>query len=403
MTKLIAVGLAAALGLSGPALAGEIRFTFGEYSGKTTPYWEKVARDFEAEHPDTTIKVEGIPWTNYLQTLTTDISADNAPDISVVASIWIPDFAEQELIDPIEQVASPETLARVIPSLLSPSVVDGTLMGIPFAASARAMMINDALYEQAGVTAPDNWEDFVAASQKISELGDVYGFGLPGKEEEVDVYYYYILWSFGGEIFKEDGTSGLDSPEALAAAKVYSDMVKAGLTQPSPTGSSREDVFALFKRGKIGTIFTFPMLVPQIADEAPDLQYSVLPFPVKEAKTAMAITDALVVFSSSEVKPEVTTFLDYIYQKQIRSDFDKADGLLPVMQDVLAEDFYQKDPKLAAFANGLNYAKFQPNVGQWDQVADITRNALQSIYTGEATPEEALPAAAAEINALYGL
>ena len=51
------------------------------------------------------------------------------------------------------------------------------------------------------------------------------GFGLPGKEEEVDVYFYYALWAFGGDILKADGTSGLDSPEAIEAAKFYAAQV----------------------------------------------------------------------------------------------------------------------------------------------------------------------------------
>lgn len=383
--------------------ASEIRFTFGEYSAKTKPYWEGVAAEFEAANPDIHIKVESIPWSSYLQTLTTDISADNAPDMSVVASIWLQDFAEQGLIEPIKDATNPGLVDKIIPSLLSPSVVDGELMGLPFAASARAMMVNNALYTKAGVKPPTTWEELSEAAKKITELGgDVYGFGLPGKEEEVDVYFYYALWSHGGDIFDANGKSLLGSPEAIAAAKIYADLVKEGYTEPSPNANSREDVFNLFKRGKVGTIFTFPMLVPQIAEEAPDLDYSVLPFPVKSTQAAMAVTDALVIFKSSEVKEDIKKFLDFIYQDQIRSAFDKADGLLPVTSAVLAEDFYQKDPKIAAFANGLNYAKFQPNVKLWDQVVDITRSALQRVYAGEQTPEEALPAAAAAIDALYG-
>ncbi|MEO6013703.1 MAG: sugar ABC transporter substrate-binding protein [Devosia sp.] len=394
-------GLLASVSLG--AMASDIRFTFGEYSAKTKPFWAQVAADFEAANPDIHIKVESIPWSSYLQTLTTDISADNAPDISVVASIWLTDFAEQGLVEPIKDATNAGLSDKIIPALLSPSVVDGELMGLPFAASARAMMINNALYTKAGVKPPTTWEELSAAAKKITELGgDTYGFGLPGKEEEVDVYYYYALWSHGGEIFDKDGKSLLGSPEAIAAAKIYADLVKAGYTEPSPTANSREDVFNLFKRGKIGTIFTFPMLVPQIAEEAPDLDYSVLPFPVKSTEAAMAITDALVVFKSSQAKEDIKKFLDFIYQDKYRSAFDKADGLLPVTQNVLQEDYFQKDPKIAAFANGLKHAKFQPSVKLWDQVIDITRSALQRVYTGDQTPEEALPAAAAAINALYG-
>lgn len=410
--KGLSVGLAKGFAASALAImvlmatsaeAKEIRFTLGEYSANTKIEFEKAARAFEAENPDITIKIEVIPWSNYLQTLTTDISGNNAPDMSVVASIWLADFTAQGLVAPMSEIASSELVDKFIPAMLTPSYIDGQLMGLPIAASARAMMINSDLYEKAGVTPPTNWDQLRDASAKISALGDTFGFGLPGKEEEVDVYFYYALWSFGGRIFDDNGKSAIASPEGIAAAKLYAEMVKQGYTQPTPTAYSREDVFNMFKQGKVGTIFTFPMLVPQIQAEAPDLNYSVLPFPVEVQKTTMAITDSVMVFESSDAKEEIKKFLDFIFEKDFRVGFDKADGLLPVTQDELSDSYFQENKDIKAFADGLAYAQFQPNVEGYDQVIDITRSALQRVYLGEATPEDALKEAAAAIDKARGM
>ena len=386
-----------------PASAKDIRFTLGEYSANTKIEFEKAARAFEAKNPDIRIKIEVIPWSNYLQALTTDISGNNAPDMSVVASIWLADFTAQGLAAPMTEVAPAGLVDKFIPAMLTPSYIDGKLMGLPIAASARAMMINTSLYEKAGVKPPKTWDELKDGCAKIAKLGNnTFGFGLPGKEEEVDVYFYYALWSYGGRIFKEDGKSGLDSPEAIAAAKLYRELVKSGCTQPTPTAYSREDVFNMFKQGKVGTVFTFPMLVPQIQKEAPNLKYAVLPFPVKAQKTTMAITDSVMVFKSSKSKEEVRKFLDFIYQRDFRVQFDKADGLLPVTKDELADPHFQQNKDIKAFADGLAFAQFQPNVKGYDQVIDITRSALQRIYLGEATPEAALKDAAAAVNKARG-
>ena len=397
---MIAGLLASTLAVS--AQAAEIRFTLGEYSAETRKSFEQVAEAFEAENPDIDVIIEVIPWSNYLQTLTTDISGNNAPDMSVLASIWLKEFATQGLIEPMDDLITPELKDKFIPALLGPSVIDGELMGLPIAASARAMMVNNDLYEAAGMTAPTTWEELRATSAKISEQSDIFGFGLPGKEDEVDVYFYYALWSFGGEIFDEEGRSAIASPQGVAAAQVYADLVAAGHTQPAPTANSREDVFNLFKNGKIGTIFTFPMLVPQIKAEAPDLNYSVLPFPVEAQKVTMGITDSVAVFRSSDAKPEIKKFLDFIYQHDFRLAFNLADGLLPVMTSVVNDPVYQEDLDIKAFADGLAYAKFQPTVERWDEIIDITRSALQTIYLGDATPEDALSDAAAKIDQLRG-
>ena len=384
------------------AFAAEIRFTLGEYSSNTKTSFEKIARAFEAENPGIKINIDVIPWSTYQQALVTDISGNNAPDISVLASIWLADFADQGLIEPMANVMNPKLKDVFIPALLDPSMIEGELMGLPIAASARGMMINNALYKKAGVKPPTTWEELATASKEISKLKGAYGFGLPGRNEEIDVYYYYALWSFGGEIFDENGKSGLSSPEALAAANTYADLVKSGYTQPSPTANSRDDVFNLFKQGKLGTIFTFPMLVPQIKAEAPDLDYSVLPFPVGTRKVTMGITDSVAVFKSSAAKPEIRKFLDFMFKKEHRFDFNKADGLLPVTKEVVAMDYYQQDKDIKAFADGLAYAKFQPIMKGWDEIIDITQSALHRIYLLEQTPEVAFQEAASKINKLRG-
>jgi multiple sugar transport system substrate-binding protein len=109
---------------------------------------------------------------------------------------------------------------------------------------------------------------------------------MQGKEIETDVYFYYALWSYGGDIMKEDGTSGLDSPEAVQAATMYKGLIDAGLTEPGVTSLNREDVQNLFKQGKVGMMITAPFLVNQIKEEAPDLQYGVAPIPPVRAASA---------------------------------------------------------------------------------------------------------------------
>jgi multiple sugar transport system substrate-binding protein len=395
-----ALTLGTATALAAPT---EIRFTLGEYSANTKTSFERIAEAFEKENPDIDIIIEVIPWANYLQALTTDISGNNAPDMSVVASIWLTEFTQSGLVTPIEDVISADLKDKFIPAMLQPSRIDGELMGLPIAASARAMMINTDLYSIAGVDAPETWEQLEKASQEISSLPGTFGFGLPGKEEEVDVYFYYALWSFGGQIFDENGRSAIASPEGVAAARLYAKLVDEGATQPSPTAYSREDVFNMFKQGKIGTVFTFPMLVPQIKDESPELNYAVLPFPVKAQKSTMAITDSVMVFETSDAKEEIQKFMDFIFEHNFRLEFNKADGLLPVTSSVVADPFYQEDKDMKAFADGLAYAQFQPNVERWDEIIDITRTALQRIYLGEQTPEDALTAAAKQIDELRGL
>ena len=402
-TAMVALSLGA-FGLAGAAQAAtEVDFTVAEYSSKTGPYFQQVASAFEAQNSDIKINIEVVPWDTLLQRLTTDVAGGAAPDISIIGTRWLLDFASQGIAEPMDSYLTPEFKSTFIDTFMAPSVIDGQIMGLPVAASARAMMVNMDLYDKAGVAPPTNWDEFYTASQKIAALPDTFGFGLQGKEIETDAYFYYALWTHGGSILNADGTSGIDSPAAIESAKLYKQMIDEGLTQPSPTNYSREDVFNLFKQGKVGTIFTFPMLIPQIKEEAPNLHYRVLPFPEGSAKATYGVTDTLMMFADSDVKDAAWKFIEFAYSDENRSKFDHGEGFLPVTKNVAAEEFYTTDPDISGFAAGLPYARFAPTIANWEEIADVTVRTMQQIYLGQATPEDALKAAAAQINKIRGL
>lgn len=379
----------------------QVNFTVAEYSSKTGPYFQEVANDFEKANPDIHINIQVVPWDTLLQRLTTDIAGGQAPDISIIGTRWLVDFASQGIAEPVDSYLSPEFKGTFIDTFMAPSVIDGKIMGLPVAASARAMLVNTDLLEKAGAKAPTTWDEFYEAAKKLKAVPDTFAFGLQGKEIETDAYFYYSLWTHGGDILKADGTSGLDTPEALEALTMYKTMIDEGLTQPSPTNYTREDVFNLFKQGKVGMIFTFPMLIPQIKAEAPNLKYQVLPFPEGKAKATYGVTDTLMLFSSSQVKKEAWKFIEFAYQDKYREKFDIGEGFLPVTKNVAALDAF-KGPDVAGFAAGLPYAKFAPTIANWEEIADTTVRMLQQVYLGQAQPADALKAAAADINKIRG-
>jgi multiple sugar transport system substrate-binding protein len=384
------------IGVTG-AHATNIRFTAGEYSGFTRPFLERVARDYEALHPGTRIQIDVIPWDSYLQKLTTDVSSGNQPDLAIVPTGWLSDLASDSLLEPLDTLATADFKSKLIPAFLEPATIGGRLFGLPAAASARAMVVNTDLLQRAGAPSPRTWNELVKAAQLVAALPNTYGFGLPGKEVEVDTYFYYALWAFGAEILK-DGRSGLAAPEAIRAATVYTSLINDKATQPAPTATSREDVFKLFKEGRIGIIFTYPMLIPQLKAEAPSLRYAVLPFPVETKPVTLGVTDVLTLSSSSKDKQTAFDFVKFMYDEKYRAEFDRAEGLLPVTVSGAASSYYKDNPDIAAFAAGLSYARFVPTIKGWSEISDITVRALQTVYLGRQAPTKALTDAARQID-----
>jgi len=407
ISKLAACLLAGVSMMSfGAAYAGEVRVTVAEYSAKTGPYFDAAKAAFEAANPGITIKFEVVPWDNLLQKLTTDIGAGTNADLSIIGTRWLIDFVNEDVVEPLDAYMTPDFKGRFIETFLSPSVMDGKTFGLPIAASARAMYYNKDIFEKAGIAAPPaNWDELMADAAKIKALGeDVAGFGLQGKEIETDVYFYYGMWSQGSEILDADGTSGLDSTGALAAATLYKSLIDAGLTQKGVTSSSREDVQNLFKQGKVAMMITAPFLSNQIKEEAPNLKYGVAPIPAgpNGDRGTYGVTDSIIMFKNSSNKEEAWKFLDFLFTTEQRALFTQGEGFLPVNKEEAQMDFYVNNADLAAFTALLPDARFAPVIPGWEEIAKITSDAMQKIYLGEGEPEATLKEAAAKVDAVLG-
>jgi len=63
-------------------------------------------------------------------------------------------------------------------------------------------------------------------------------------------------------------------------------------------------------------------------------------------------------------------------------------------------DYYVNNADLAAFTALLPDARFAPVIPGWEEIADITSNAMQSIYLGKGEPDAVLKDAAAKADAI---
>jgi multiple sugar transport system substrate-binding protein len=399
MRKIMILAALAAAALAGTAAAQtSLRVVIPYYSAETEPFFRQAVEAFEQENSDIRIELEVVNWDTLFQKLTTDIAGGAAPDVSIIGTRWLTDFVTQGIAEPLDDYMSDEVEGRFIEVFLDPSRLEGQVYGLPWTASARAMFYNQDLFDQAGVEVPETWSELRDAAAAISELPDAFGFGLQAKEIETDVYWYYAMWSFGGEILDEDGSSGIASAEAVAAAEFYKELIDSGVTQPDPTAYNRENVQDLFKQGRLGMVITAPFLIGQLADEAPNLNYGIAPVPQQEAQVTYGVTDSIMMFASSRNKEEAWRFLEYIFRPEVHLDFTVAESFLPVLTGETESDFFQQNDELRVFADLLPVARFAPNVPDWERVADFTIAALQRIYLGQQPADQALSEAAEQID-----
>ena len=396
-TSVVAVSL-----LLGSAHAAELRVVIPSTSAATEPFFKKIKAGYEKAHPDTKINLEVVNWDNLYDKLTTDVAGGAAPDVSIIGTRWLTDFVKNDVVEPLDSYITPAQRATYIPTFLSPGKLNGKIYGLPVAASARAMYYNADILKKAGVSAPPKtWAELQTVCAKVIKTGS-YCFGLQGKEVETDAYWYYALWSHGGDILTKDGKSGVNSAAAIKAATLYKTLIDKKYTQPGVTGYSRENVQDLFKQGRLAFVITAPFLINQLKEQAPKLNYGITGIPTATKATTYGVTDSIAVFKSSPNKKAAYDFVAYVLDARNHIDFTKDEGFLPITKGEAQNAYFTGDKKLKIFTDLLPNANFAPNVPDWEKIAEATSTALQNIYLGKQTPKAALDAAAGTANGVLG-
>jgi multiple sugar transport system substrate-binding protein len=308
---------------------------------------------------------------------------------------------KDDVAEPLDGYMDASFKNRFIGPFLAPGEINGKVYGLPIAASARALYYNKDLLAKVGYpNGPKTWNDVIDASKKLKAQG-IAGFGLQGKEIETDVYFYYALWSYGGDVVGKDGKAAFNSPAGVKAATLYKTLIDDGLTEPGVTGYSREDVQNLFKQGRVAMVISAPFLSKQIKKEAPNLKYGIDPIPMGTTHATYAVTDSIVMFKNSKVKKSAWKFLDYLFTKEPRVQFTSTEGFLPTTKAEATDPAFN-DPDTKAFIALLPSAHFAPTITGWEDTAKAVSDAMQSIYLGKAQPAAALNAAADKANESLG-
>lgn len=359
----------------GDAGATTIDLLVPSYSDNTKGLWEDVIDGFEAENDGITVNLEVQSWDNLESVVATKVQGGEAPDIYNGGPFA--GFAADGLLYDVEEVTSPDTFSDFQESFIENEQLDGTTYALPFIASARALFVNNALLDQAGAEAPTDWDTLLDAATKVSGLGDgIAGYGMPLGSEEAQAEAAVWLWGGGGS-FSDGSAITIDTPENLVGAEQIKKMIDAGATQADPGSTQRSPLMDIFIQGKIGMQIGLPPTVGQIAEDNPELDYSIVPIPTKDGSPfTLGVADQLMAFQNDGDKAEaITAFFDYFYSPEVYVPWVQAEGFLPVTKSGSEE--LAGDEALKPFLDVLPDAQFYPSTNAKWSAAD---GAFKSLF-----------------------
>jgi multiple sugar transport system substrate-binding protein len=377
--------------------------------GYTIEDQKAIGQEFEKTHPDIDVKMQFVGWANLFNKIVTSIGGGNAPDAMYVGSRWIPQLANMGAIIPLGDYLTEEKKDMYPQKVWNTTTYQGNIYGVVRAMSSKALIYNKELFREAGLDPeepPETWEELHSYAEKIHALGeDTYGFGLAAEKfTSTTSQFLNFLYANGGRVVNEEGKVVLNQPEAVEALNFYAKDLPE-VSEPSPMEWRRENLIKPFKAGKVGMYIDHVHNAKSASDAGIDVGIAFIPGgPAENAprSASVQVTDSIAIPAQSNHKEEAWEFIKYMTSFEKQTDWDKKLGFIPpIKKEMELEEFdtWYWEPYLEITKK---YAVGQPKLQNYTAGEEIILNAVQKVFLGRQTPEQALNSAAGSIESMEG-
>ena len=433
------VGLVASLGLAATVLAAcggsdEEVGAVEDFKGKITiwdgPRWsdedenkyhwlEGKIEEYQKQHSDIEIELVQVPWAEMGDKLGVSIMGKSWPDIAPVdisgSSVSI-NHIEQGVLEPLDSFFTKDEKKDFFENALDAYSYDGKLFGIPNSITLHSMLLNLDLFEEAGVTPPENgewtYDEFLAAAKKLTferdgdGKTDVYGFST------YIFRGYYEAWTFfyknGGSPLSEDLKEfTFDSPEVVQAIQDLADLkLKEKVAPETLGGSDVGGTFQAWANEEQRTVAMEPWATWAItsAQTAFPTNFMVANYPTGEEKDPVTIggVGGWVMFHQEDAnkKAAVADFMKFISTTEEQYTMAQNYGIFPARISASEMDPFKENPEMARAMEMSEQVVMLPRHPEWRKIDEAIQSQLQLVFNGEKTAAEAMADAKKAVDEL---
>ncbi|EGL83949.1 extracellular solute-binding protein family 1 [Caldalkalibacillus thermarum TA2.A1] len=350
---------------------------------------------FEEKYPHIKVNYEPISG-DYMQQIQMMMASNDEPDVFYMDVAFAQDYIAQDvLVDLTPFIEAHGTdVDDFYPNLLEGFSKDGAIYGLPKDYSTLALVYNVDMFEEAGVEVPTTWDELVEVAKALT-TDERKGLSMSYELGRVGAF----LYQNGAEFVSEDGTVKVNSPEAIEAVEFYAGLREEHGVADTPANLGDGWQGESFKNEHAAMVVEGPWIVGYLQDEAPELNYKVAELPYSKQPATYAFTVAYVMGQNSAHKEEAFKLIEFLTGPEAQQITVEGGLALPSRMS-LAEDFIEKYPEREAWVLGGDYARpytLGLNFGRKNQIID---SAVEAVFLGQKTAEEALNEAQQEIDAL---
>lgn len=358
-------------------------------NGEENRFFIERVQEFQKQHPDIRVKVEpkGFPFaTNEFKTA---ILGDQSVDVFRADNTWIPEYAELDILYPLDKLATSADLMGFVPTSLAAATVQDHVYGFPSVIEVPALLYNKSMLKDAGYSQPPKtMVELYQVSKSLTTEGK-YGIYLT----EDSYFALPFVWAFGGDAVTEDSQIKIASSESREAFEFMIKLRAEGLTQ---SDSDFKDwylkMISDFQNGKAGMIITGPWAVHNIlqgpAFTDPN-NLGIAPIPAGPKGQGSPIGGhSFVINKYSRHPKESLELIRYLTSTETQIQQTNRFKTLPTQSAVYDSASLVNDPLAQGFKAQLDVAKSQPKIPQTSKLYRDFTKYLNAMLLGQISAEE---------------
>ncbi|MFV0363159.1 MAG: ABC transporter substrate-binding protein [Suipraeoptans sp.] len=226
-----------------------------EANGGTADAFAKTIEEVQEKYPEVTFEMDAVADSgdSYKTKIKTAVAGGELPDIFYTwGGGFSEGFVESGKILCLDDYTSPETLDKMLSGTTDFFEYEDKLYGYPLRANVGVLFCNKAMFEEAGLELPTTFDELIEVCKEFNEQGTV-PFALGGKNPS-DVAWMtdqLAARTAGADYVNEvlAGTATFDTPEMLASAERFQELIEAGAFDSGAAAMSRDEAYTVFTAG----------------------------------------------------------------------------------------------------------------------------------------------------------
>lgn len=274
---------------------------------------------------------------------------------------------------------------------------DGKIMAVPTNFAAACVYYNTEIFEEAGVTPPETFDELLEVCQTIQDAGYTPISCSAGTAWCLSMIAGYLMDRQGVDLNAiADHTANWTDENCVEAANKL--LTLSQYFQPTAAGDSNDQATANFYNGEAAMLVQGSWAIAQINGNNPDFEAScgVFQFPAIEGANdpnrMIVKTDNLLMSSTTE-HPEACIALMKMFTDETAQKYTaEIGGKIPIIKDL--EIDYDKAPAQLSYIQDI-LAQATGTFGFYNEslasveAGDTFDNAMVDVFLGNQTPEEA--------------